>query len=214
MGLSFLCWSSIFILLILCSAYPWNLWRSCLKVALNTRESIDMGREAMLVSKLKTLRWSAMVLGTANSLVFVVGSYFLVLAFPSCDCGLLVMLVAVSILAALRIGTMVQTGFAQEATAKTILEKPPADSSDIGEDASRPETRVCFLRQCCSCFWNVACFYVIKSYISTVADNDETSCSCISDTCLVDLMQMIRPLLSHWKTHSGDIEQGRCLQCH
>nr|XP_004298040.2 PREDICTED: uncharacterized protein LOC101307112 isoform X3 [Fragaria vesca subsp. vesca] len=101
-----------------------------------------MGREAMLVSKLKTLRWSAMVLGTANSLVFVVSSYFLVLPFPSCDCGLLVMLVAVSILAALRIGTMVQTGFAQEATAKTILEKPPADSSDIGEDASRPETRV------------------------------------------------------------------------
>ncbi|XP_040374323.1 diacylglycerol lipase-beta isoform X4 [Rosa chinensis] len=93
----------------------------------------------MWVSKLKNMRWSAMVLGTANSLVLILGIYFLVLAFPSCDRGLLVMLVAVPFLAALRIATMVKTGSAQQATAKTVLEESPAD---VLEDASRPETRV------------------------------------------------------------------------
>ncbi|XP_050374330.1 uncharacterized protein LOC126791877 isoform X2 [Argentina anserina] len=102
-----------------------------------------MGRKAMLVSKLlKKLRLSAMGLGTANSLVLILGTYFMVLSVPSCDRGLRVMLVAVSFLAALRIATMVRTGFAQETTAKAILEKSPHDCSDIGEDSFRPETRV------------------------------------------------------------------------
>lgn len=99
----------------------------------------------MWVSKLKNMRWAAMILGTANSVVLIVGSYFLILGFPSCDRYLLLLFVALPFLAALRIGTMVKTGITQEATAKTIIEKSPADTSNVVEDVFRPERRVCII---------------------------------------------------------------------
>lgn len=115
----------------------------------------------MWVSKLKNMRWAAMILGTANSVVLIVGSYFLILGFPSCDRYLLLLFVALPFLAALRIGTMVKTGITQEATAKTIIEKSPADSSNAVEDVFRPERRVCIIF--------VLCFI----YNCLVVDTDE-----------------------------------------
>ncbi|KAK0607670.1 hypothetical protein LWI29_018442 [Acer saccharum] len=78
----------------------------------------------MWVSRLKSLRSGSVISGVANILVVIVGGILVLIAFPSCDANNILPILAVSSAAAMKILIMIKTGFAQEATAKTILESP------------------------------------------------------------------------------------------
>ncbi|TXG72901.1 hypothetical protein EZV62_001480 [Acer yangbiense] len=78
----------------------------------------------MWVSRLKSLRLGSVISGVANILVVIVGGILVLIAFPSCDANNILPILAVSSAAAMKILIMIKTGFAQEATAKTILESP------------------------------------------------------------------------------------------
>ncbi|KAK3204552.1 hypothetical protein Dsin_018598 [Dipteronia sinensis] len=76
----------------------------------------------MWVSRLKSLRLGSLISGVANILVVIVGGILVLIAFPSCDANNILPMLVVSSAAAMKILIMIKTGFAQEATAKTILE--------------------------------------------------------------------------------------------
>ncbi|BBG93528.1 lipase class 3 family protein, partial [Prunus dulcis] len=103
----------------------------------------ERGIAAMWVSNIENLRWPAIILGIANAVVFVLGGFFVFWALPSCNRHILIPLMVVSFMAAVRIGIMVNTGIAQEATAMTILEHSPAVSPAAVDTAFRHQTR-CF----------------------------------------------------------------------
>ncbi|ONI29108.1 hypothetical protein PRUPE_1G181900 [Prunus persica] len=96
----------------------------------------------MWVSNIENLRWPAIILGIANAVVFVLGCFFVFWALPSCNRHILIPLMVVSFMATVRIGIMVNTGIAQEATAMTILEHSPAVSPAAVDTAFRHQTRV------------------------------------------------------------------------
>lgn len=84
----------------------------------------------MCIWTVQKLRLSSMILGISNTVVLLVGTLLVILSYPSCDRQYLFPFVAVLVAAAVRLGAMLQSGIAQEAAAKTILESTAvADAS-------------------------------------------------------------------------------------
>ncbi|OMO79668.1 Lipase, class 3 [Corchorus olitorius] len=92
----------------------------------------------------KRLRFSSIVLGALNILVLVLGGILVSIAFPGCNRRNILPIVAVSILAAIKIGTMIKLGIAQEATAKTITDSP--SESGVLEAVMRQDRRLKYKR--------------------------------------------------------------------
>ncbi|XVF65517.1 hypothetical protein PTKIN_Ptkin09bG0255600 [Pterospermum kingtungense] len=79
----------------------------------------------------KSWRVTSIVLGALNLVLVVLGGVLVAIAFPGCDQNKVLPIAMVSMLAALKLGTMVKLGIAQEATAKTITDSPAeADALD------------------------------------------------------------------------------------
>ncbi|XP_022761696.1 uncharacterized protein LOC111307767 isoform X2 [Durio zibethinus] len=79
---------------------------------------------------LESLRLTSIVLGVLNLVVVVLGGILVASTYPGCDRHKILPIVAVSMLAAVKIGTMIKLGIAQEATAKTITDSP-SEADDL-----------------------------------------------------------------------------------
>ncbi|XP_007033999.2 PREDICTED: sn1-specific diacylglycerol lipase beta isoform X1 [Theobroma cacao] len=88
----------------------------------------------------KSLRLTSIVLGACNLLVVVLGGILVAIAFPGCGHRKVLPLAMVSMLAAIKIGTMIKLGIAQEATAKTITDSP--SETDVLDAVIRHDRRV------------------------------------------------------------------------
>lgn len=106
---------------------------------------------ALLLSKLKTVRWVTLFLGFSNLGVVFLGGFLLVLVFLSCGGGESLPFLVVSVLAGIRIMSMILTGIAQEATASMILTEQQAESTVV-DAVIRHERRVCGNSRLCLFF--------------------------------------------------------------
>lgn len=95
----------------------------------------------MGVSKIENIRCSTIVLGISNAAIALLGGFLIVVVYPSCERQYVLPFLAVSLVSCIRIVTMVQSGIAQEATARTILESP-GDTAAVVDTVMRRERRV------------------------------------------------------------------------
>ncbi|XP_038884280.1 diacylglycerol lipase-beta isoform X3 [Benincasa hispida] len=96
--------------------------------------------EAMGVSRLENIRCSTIVLGISNAAIALLGGFLIVVVYPSCERQYVLPFLVVSLVSCIRIVTMVQSGIAQEATARTILESP-GDAAAVVDTVMRRERR-------------------------------------------------------------------------
>ncbi|KAF7837101.1 sn1-specific diacylglycerol lipase beta isoform X1 [Senna tora] len=96
----------------------------------------------MWVSRLSKLRFVTILIAISNFFVVILGAFLILQAFPVCDHQYVLPFVLVSVAALLRIGVMVQTGIAQQATANCILQSP--SNGDIVVDSVMRVQRRCF----------------------------------------------------------------------
>ncbi|XWS13249.1 hypothetical protein CRYUN_Cryun36dG0021300 [Craigia yunnanensis] len=89
---------------------------------------------------LKSLRLTSILIGALNFLVVVLGGILVAISFPGCDHHKILPIVTVSMLAAVKMGTMVKLGIAQEATAKTITDSP--SETNVLDTVIRHDRRV------------------------------------------------------------------------
>ncbi|XP_022929839.1 sn1-specific diacylglycerol lipase beta isoform X1 [Cucurbita moschata] len=97
--------------------------------------------EAMGASKLENIRFSTIVLGISNAAVALLGVFLVVVVYPACERQYILPFVGVSVVSCIRIVAMVQSGIAQEATARTILESP-GDTAAVVDTVMRRERRL------------------------------------------------------------------------
>lgn len=95
----------------------------------------------MEASKLENIRCSTIVLGISNAAVVLLGGFLILVVYPACERQYVLPFLAVSLVSCIRIVAMVQSGIAQEATAKTILESP-GDTAAVVDTVMRRERRV------------------------------------------------------------------------
>ncbi|XP_068665380.1 uncharacterized protein [Aristolochia californica] len=107
------------------------------KVAPNSGRKKSFSRRAManflaeklkLVSKLKTVRWVAFLLGLLNLGVIVLGTFIILNVVGRCGGGSILPLAALVVVSTIRILSMIGTAIAQEATATTIISQPVESS--------------------------------------------------------------------------------------
>lgn len=109
----------------------------------------------IMLSKLKTVRWVTLFLGFSNLGVVFLGGLLVLLVFLSCTGGESLPFAVVSILAGIKIMSMIGAGIAQEATASMILSEQQAESA-VADAVIRHERRVIwnFSPLFCPClFW-------------------------------------------------------------
>ncbi|XP_008445625.2 uncharacterized protein LOC103488587 isoform X5 [Cucumis melo] len=101
--------------------------------------------EAMGTSKMDNIRCSTFVLGISNAAIALLGGFIIFVLYPSCERRYTLPFLAVSLVSCIRIVTMVQSGIAQEATARTILESP-GDTAAVIDTVMRRERRLRYKR--------------------------------------------------------------------
>lgn len=95
----------------------------------------------IMLSKLKTVRWVTLFLGFSNLVVISLGGLLVLLVFLSCTGGESLPFAVVSILAGIKIMSMIGAGIAQGATASMILSEQQAESA-VADAVIRHERRV------------------------------------------------------------------------
>ncbi|XVF37801.1 hypothetical protein REPUB_Repub20aG0042200 [Reevesia pubescens] len=137
----------------------------------------------------KSLRLTSILLGALNLVVVVLGGILVAIAFPGCDHHRILPIVTVSMFSAIRIGTMIKLGIAQEATAKTITDSPP--ETDVLDAVIRHDRRVKYKRwlrwsrfaMVVTVLQILGAFYLMFIVTRYISQNENDS----SDPCFVGL---------------------------
>ncbi|PSS23989.1 Sn1-specific diacylglycerol lipase [Actinidia chinensis var. chinensis] len=98
----------------------------------------------MWVSMMKNLRWCSVLMGVSNAVVIVLGSILMGLVYPSCGHKDIAPFAVILLGSCIRIGVMIRTAVAQQATARIILSSP-WESADL-EAVIRRERRIRYKR--------------------------------------------------------------------
>lgn len=88
----------------------------------------------------KSWRLTSIFLVALNLVLVVLGGILVTIAYPGCDHNKVLPIALVSMLAAVKMGTMIKLGIAQEATAKTITDSPA--EADVPDAVIRHDRRV------------------------------------------------------------------------
>ncbi|KAJ7957348.1 Sn1-specific diacylglycerol lipase beta [Quillaja saponaria] len=140
----------------------------------------------MWVTRLENVRLITIILGISNVLVVVLGGVLILQAYPECDGRYILPFVAVSFAACVRIGVMIQSGIAQEATARIVLETP-SDSTTVVDAVIRQERRIRYKKWLLWTRFTVAITllqFVCATYLilnmAHYVSAGRTSCNCVS----------------------------------
>ncbi|GFY92857.1 lipase class 3 family protein [Actinidia rufa] len=142
----------------------------------------------MWVSMMKNLRWCSVLMGVSNAVVIVLGSILMGLVYPSCGHKDIAPFAVILLGSCIRIGVMIRTAVAQQATARIILSSP-WESADL-ETVIRQERRIRYKRWL---WWTrFLVLTTVQQFVATVylflivAEhmNQRGSRNCVLGTCL------------------------------